>query len=173
MGRDKALLRYGGLPLWQKQVELLRKLDPLELFISARSDPAWRPPDTIFAADIPPSRGPLSGLNVTLGLTKESHLLVLAVDMPFMDEAYLRSLCDQIEPDRGVLPMIADRAEPLAAIYPAQAHFFFSEALAGTDFSLQALTRRLVEAGQLRVVPVSQNDEMFFGNVNEPIDVKS
>jgi molybdopterin-guanine dinucleotide biosynthesis protein A len=173
MGRDKALLPYRGRPLWQQQVELLRKLEPLELFISARRDPAWRPSDAIFAADVPPSRGPLSGLCAALGLTKGSHLLALAVDMPFMNEAGLRSLCDQIEPDRGVLPMISHRAEPLAAIYPAQARPHLSAALAGTDFSLQTLTRRLVEAGLLRVVVVCKRDEMFFGNVNEPRDVKS
>ena len=47
-----------------------------------------------------------------------THLLALAIDMPWMSNKYLELLCAQMEPGRGVLPKIDDRAEPLAAIYP-------------------------------------------------------
>src|SRR5438132_3286725 len=42
MGKDKATLQFRGRPLWQIQFELLRKLHPSEIFISARTDPTWR-----------------------------------------------------------------------------------------------------------------------------------
>ena len=71
-----------------------------------------------FVADDPPSCGPLSGLAASLAQMHTAHLLALAIDMPFMTENFLRSLCDKIEPGRGVVPKIDDRAEPLAAIYP-------------------------------------------------------
>src|SRR5205823_740138 len=74
-----------------------------------------------FVADDPPSRGPLSGLGAVLARMHTKHLLALAIDMPFMTEKYLRFLCGQIEPGRGVLPKIDNRAEPLAAIYPQEA----------------------------------------------------
>src|SRR5438094_3891549 len=121
MGEDKATLLFHGKPLWQIQLELLRKLDPAEIFVSARTDPAWRPDDVQFVADDSPSRGPLSGLAASLNLMRGTHLLALAIDMPFMSESYLRSLCLEIEPGRGVLPKIDNRAEPLAAIYPREA----------------------------------------------------
>src|SRR5947209_5356633 len=89
MGKDKATLLFRNKPLWQIQLDLLRKLQPAEIFLSARSDPAWRPNDLQFVADAPPSRGPLSGLTATLARTRTSHLLALAVDMPFMSEKYL------------------------------------------------------------------------------------
>src|SRR5712692_10588972 len=127
MGKDKAALLFRGKPLWQIQLELLRKLEPMEILVSARSDPPWRPPHMQFAADDPPSRGPLSGLTASLAGMRGTHLLVLAIDMLFMSEKYLRSLCDQIEPSRGLLPIIGDRAEPLAAIYPVDAHIDFVE----------------------------------------------
>src|SRR5438094_7110110 len=57
MGRDKASIALDGKLLWQNQLELLRTLNPTEIFISARSDPEWRPHDVMFVADIPPSRG--------------------------------------------------------------------------------------------------------------------
>ncbi len=171
MGQDKAMIVFRGRPLWQIQLELLRKLTPAEIFISAREDPAWRPPDIQFAADRSPSRGPLSGLTAALAGMGGTHLLALAIDMPFMTEIYLRSLCDQIEPGRGVLPMIGDRAEPLTAIYPADAHVDLMEALSGTEFSLQRLTKKLVKRGKLRALNVTKEWETLFRSLNDLADL--
>jgi molybdenum cofactor guanylyltransferase len=173
MGEDKATLLFHGKPLWQIQLELLRKLDPAEIFVSARTDPAWRPDAVQFVADDSPSRGPLSGVAASLNRMRSTHLLALAVDMPFMSESYLRSLCLEIEPRRGVLPEIENRAEPLAAIYPREAGIDFRNALAGADFSLQTLTSRLVKGGKLRAISVSDEAREFFRNLNQPADVQS
>lgn len=171
MGKDKATIVFRGKPLWQIQLDLLRKLDRAEIFISARTDPSWRPSDMQFVQDDPPSRGPLSGLTAALAQIQTDHLLALAIDMPFMNENYLRSICNEIEPDCGVLPMIGDRAEPLAAIYPARAHVDLVEALSGIEFSLQTLTNKLVKAGKLRTFNVVKEEEMLFRNLNEPTDL--
>ena len=66
MGQDKATLVFHGKPLWQIQLDLLRKLRPREILLSARTDPGWRPADVHFVPDQTPSRGPLSGLAATL-----------------------------------------------------------------------------------------------------------
>jgi molybdopterin-guanine dinucleotide biosynthesis protein A len=166
MGQDKATLIYRDRPLWSTQLNLLHQLEPAELFVSARKDPAWRPADAIFVADVPPSRGPLSGLTATLGCMSGTHLLALAVDMPRMMPAYLRSLWNMVEPGCGVLPVISDRAEPLAAIYPVEALIHFQEALEGDDFSLQRIVRRLVDKKMLRSVPVRPEDMEYFSNLN-------
>ncbi len=171
MGRDKPTILFHGKPLWRIQLDLLRKLRPAEIFVSARTDPAWRPPDVTFVADELPSRGPLSGLTATLARIRSNHLLVLAIDMPFMNEDHLRYLCDEIEPGRGVLPMIGNRAEPLAAIYPVEARVDFVNALSGADFSMQTLTNQLVKMGRLRVIRVSEEDQRFYRNLNEPDDL--
>jgi molybdenum cofactor guanylyltransferase len=171
MGKDKATLQFRGRPLWQIQLELVRKLQPSEIFISARTDPTWRPEDVRFVADIPPSRGPLSGIAASLAQMHATHLLALAIDMPFMSESYLRHLCHQIEASLGVVPKIASRAEPLAAIYPREAEIDFRRALAGADFSLQRLTRRLLETGKLREISVTGEERKLFLNVNELADL--
>ncbi len=173
MGRDKATLPFRGKALWQNQLELLRKLKPAEIFISARTDPKWRPHDVTFVADVPPSRGPLSGLAVSMNRMSTSYLLALAIDMPWMSNKYLEFLWAQMEPARGVLPKIADRAEPLAAIYPREAAIETAKALAGTDFSLQSLACDLVAVGKLRAIPVTQQEEKFFRNINELSDLES
>jgi molybdopterin-guanine dinucleotide biosynthesis protein A len=172
MGKDKATLLFRGKPLWRIQVELLRKLKPAEIFVSARTDPSWRPDDVQFVLDDPPSRGPLSGLAASLAEINTAHLLVLAIDMPFMTEQYLKFLCDQIEPGTGVAPTIDNRAEPLAAIYPREASVDFQSALAGADFSLQTMARRLVETGKLREIFVTEEGKKLFLNMNEVSDLQ-
>jgi len=172
MGKDKATALFQGKPLWQIQLNLLQKLQPAETLVSARTDPAWRPADVKFVADEPPSRGPLSGVAASLGRIRTKHLLALAIDMPFRSENYLRFLCDQIQPGRAVLPIIGDRAEPLAAIYPAEANVDLTIALSGFDFSLQTLARQLIKMAKLKVVFVTEEEEAFFRNLNEPIDLE-
>jgi molybdopterin-guanine dinucleotide biosynthesis protein A len=171
MGTDKSTILCRGKPLWQNQIETLRKLQPKELFVSARSDPAWRPNDIQFVADIPPSRGPLSGLAACLDRMKTTHLLALAIDMPWMTCEYLEFLCAQMGPACGAVPKIASRAEPLGAIYPREAATEFRNALRGTDFSLQSLIRELVAGGKLREIVVTEQHKSLFLNVNEPADL--
>jgi molybdopterin-guanine dinucleotide biosynthesis protein A len=171
MGTDKATFLFRGKPLWQVQLETLRRLRPAEIFLSARTDPSWRPDDVQFIADIPPSCGPLSGVAASLVKIHTAHLLALAVDMPWMSKTYLEFLCAQIEPGRGVVPKIGDRAEPLAAIYPQEANGDFRNALTGADFSLQPLVRRLVDTEKLREISVTEEEQKLFWNVNELSDL--
>jgi molybdenum cofactor guanylyltransferase len=172
MGKDKATLLFRGKPLWEIQLELLRKLEPTEIFVSARTDPVWRPADVQFVADDSPSRGPLSGVAASLAQIRTTHLLALAIDMPFMTEKYLKFLCSLIEPGRGGIAKIDERFEPLAAIYPQEALANVQSALSGTDFSLQILAGRLVDERRLLVVRVTDQERELFLNVNEPVDLR-
>jgi molybdopterin-guanine dinucleotide biosynthesis protein A len=171
MGTDKPTFLFRGKPLWQVQLETLRKLRPAEIFLSARTDPSWRPNDVQFVADIPPSRGPLSGIAASLVKIDTSHLLALAIDMPFMTENYLHSICDAIEPGKGVVAKIDNRAEPLAAVYPLEAEIEFRTALAGSDFSLQSVVRHLVTSGKLLEISLTEHERGFFRNVNKVSDI--
>ena len=132
----------------------------------ARTDPSGRPGGIHFIADIPPSRGPLSGLAASMDRMRTTHLLALAIDMPCMSNKYLEFLCAQIKPGRGVLPKIGDRSEALAAIYPREARVDFQSALTGMDFSLQNLVRLLLESGKLRELHVKMQETKLFLNVN-------
>ena len=173
MGTDKATFLFRGKPLWQVQLETLRNLEPKEILVSARIDPPWRPDDVLFVADDPPSRGPLSGLTASMNRMRTTHLLALAIDMPWMSNNYLESLCAQIEAGRGILPHIDNRAEPLVAIYPQEAAVDLRNTLESGDYSLQSMTRRLVGCGKLRQIPVADQDEPLFLNVNELADLQS
>jgi molybdopterin-guanine dinucleotide biosynthesis protein A len=170
MGSDKATIVFRGKPLWQRQIEVLRSLRPESTFVSARAVPSWLPLETELLLDEPPSRGPLSGLTKALERMQTTHLAALAVDMPLMTSEQMQLLWSLATIGCGVLPMLGDRAEPLAAIYPQEAAPYFSAALAGDDFSLQRLVRTLVTANQVQIFAIPGKDEHLFGSVNEPGD---
>jgi molybdopterin-guanine dinucleotide biosynthesis protein A len=172
MGHDKSTILFRNAPLWRNQLDLLRKLQLQELFISAQFDPPWRPANIEFVPDVQPSRGPLSGIAAALSRSSCGRLLALAIDMPFMTESYLRSLCEKVERGVGVVPIIEDRAEPLAAIYPRDAHDDVVDALSGSDFSLQSLVGKLIAAGKLQPIQVSEEEKALFRNLNEPGDLR-
>lgn len=170
MGRDKARLVWGGRPLWQWQMDKLRAVAPEKIFLSVRSDTNWRPADVQLIVDLRPSRGPLSGLGATLGAIETDHLLVLAVDMPFMTNEHLDVLCGFATNGMGVVPMIDGRAEPLCAIYPKEARKAVEQALEGDDFSLQAVVKKLVALNIMREMPIAGPVCRLYKSVNEPSD---
>ena len=171
MGRDKAAVVVRDEPLWRRQLRILRDLRLQKVFVSARTESSWLPTDTELLLDEPPSRGPLSGLAKALEQMQTSHLLVLAVDMPFMTREQLQFLCGQATEGCGVVPVMGERAEPLAAVYPSEAAPDFSAALAGPDLSLQPLVRKLAAAGKVRMFPVPPEDERFYRSINTPEDL--
>ena len=172
MGRDKAAVVFRDEPLWRRQLRVLRDLGPEKVFVSARTESSWLPGDTELLLDEPPSRGPLSGLTKALVQMQTSHLVVLAVDMPFITREQLRLLCTMVSEGRGIVPVIGERTEPLAAVYPAEAAVDFTAALAGTDFSLQRIIQRLAAEEKVRLYAVPVEDEDLYRSLNEPRDFK-
>jgi molybdopterin-guanine dinucleotide biosynthesis protein A len=171
MGRDKAMIEFEGQPLWKRQLEVLGAIGPEKIFVSARTKPSWLPEHAVLLLDDSPSRGPLSGLTKALAVMRTTHLITLAVDMPFMTSGQLDVLRELAAEGRGVVPVIGERAEPLAAIYPAEAAADFAAALAANDFSLQTLIRNLVRAGKIQILAVSKEARALYRNVNLPGDL--
>lgn len=172
MGRDKAAVVFRDEPLWRRQLRVLRDLGLEKVFVSARTESSWLPDDTELLLDEPPSRGPLSGVTKALAQMQTSHLVVLAVDMPFVTREQLQFLCSEATEGCGVVPLIREQAEPLAAIYPKESALDFAAALVGPDLSLQPLVRKLAAAGKVRLLPVPTEDEDLYLSLNKPSDIK-
>jgi len=170
MGADKATLQLVGEPLWARQIKILRELEPVALWVSARTPPVWCPLEIEVITDEPPSRGPLSGLCAALKKMRTTHLLALAVDLPRMEAGHLKNLWSRARKNCGVLPVNGDYVEPLCAIYP-DGEFVVEaarRALAGNNFSLQHFTQVLIEAKLMEVVHLSETDRGSYLNVNTP-----
>ncbi|MGI9114790.1 MAG: hypothetical protein DLM52_10240 [Chthoniobacterales bacterium] len=171
MGQDKAALVFEGEPLWRRQLQLLRQLAPEEIFVSARSDPEWRPQDIKLVLDKPPPQGPMSGIYAALSTMSNSHLIVLAVDMPFLLKDDLQNLVSHAGEACGVVPVTHEHYEPLAAVYPRDAMKELVAALSSNDRSLQRLLERLVGLKMMKFVRVSQIDVARYRSVNTPADL--
>jgi molybdopterin-guanine dinucleotide biosynthesis protein A len=169
MGVEKATLSVGGSPLWCRQLETLRRLQPQALWISARSRPVWCPAEMEVLLDQPPSRGPLTGLVAALTQARTSHVLALAVDLPDMTAEHLATLSAAAQPGRGVVPLNGTLFEPLCAIYPIEAAA--TAQLAGGDASLQRLVRSLISEDRLSPHVVTEAEKSLYRNLNTPADL--
>lgn len=173
MGVDKATLEIAGKPLWAKQINLLRELQPQAIWVSARARPAWCPAEIEVVIDTPPSRGPLSGLAAALQRLQTTHLLALAIDLPRMTVDELRTLFALAQPGCGVMPTNGDYFEPLCAIYPVEATAVAIDALAGRDVSLQKFSQALLSLNRVRTHALSEIEKSLFLNANSPNDLQA
>jgi molybdopterin-guanine dinucleotide biosynthesis protein A len=182
MGQDKAWLELGGLPLVEHLTRRILLLAD-ELIISTNSADRFEPlllslpiPGQL-VADQTPGIGPLAG--IASGLSRASHdlVLVLAVDLPYVQVGLLHHMAGLATEFQAVVPQILDprcgemAAEPLHA-------FYRRSCLAAITAHLEAGDRRVVSfLSDVRtrwVLPeeVARFDPDFisFQNLNTPTD---
>ena len=179
MGRDKAALTVAGLPLWQHRLDVLRDTAPAELFISGKSDGPYAGCGVEIIPDDCPASGPLGGIASALRRCGTGWLLVLAVDMPAMTAAFLRTLvAESVRTGRGVVPFLqsppgnAPRFEPLAAVYPRTALGPAQDCLRLGRRKMEDFILRLESLGLISPHPVAEHDAPLFENWNEPRDIR-
>jgi molybdopterin-guanine dinucleotide biosynthesis protein A len=171
MGRDKAFLKIGGVPLWQRQLRILRQLEPDELLLAGPRRTEWMSACDAIVADACADAGPLAGLVASLRRCRTPSLLALAIDLPQMTADYLRRLIDACAVGTGVVPTRGDRLEPLAAVYPLASLGLAEEQLLTESYSLQEFGRRCLAQGLLLSRPIAPNEESLFLNLNTPADL--
>ena len=196
MGRDKSALPVNGEPLWQRQLAVLHATGPAEIFISGKSDGPYADCGVEILADEFPDCGPLGGIATALRRCTAERLLVLAVDMPTMTAAFLRTLVEESQrAGKGVtptvaadgrrragfqsamesahlLPSAATGIEPLAAVYPRAALAIADECLRAGEFKLEIFVRKLEASGLVSVRAVAGKDAALFTNWNAPEDLR-
>lgn len=134
MQRDKAVLTYDGRPQLARAMALLQPLVE-HSFVSVRSDqrqdPARAAYETI--ADLAAGLGPIGGIQSALHASPDHAWLVLACDLPFLDDATLRYLIAQRTPARlatAFRSSFDSRPEPLCAIYEPAARAVLDDCIA-------------------------------------------
>jgi molybdopterin-guanine dinucleotide biosynthesis protein A len=174
MGRDKSALLVNREPLWRSQLATLRATDPAELFISGKSDGPYANAGVEILADEFPDCGPLGGIATALRRCKGDRLLVLAVDMPAMSAAFLRTLIEESHrTTKGIIPSVAAHFEPLAAVYLRSTLAVADECLRIGERKLESFARELEAHGLAIIRPVEGEDASLFTNWNRPGDVPS
>jgi molybdopterin-guanine dinucleotide biosynthesis protein A len=120
LGHDKALETVGNRSLLEWVVYNLGLLDSDIIIVTAReqSFPQFTgSPKLRIVTDTYPGKGPLGGIYTGLAASDSFHNLVVACDMPLLNQALLRYMI-QVSADFDlVVPRLDDVVEPLHAIY--------------------------------------------------------
>jgi molybdenum cofactor guanylyltransferase len=174
MGRDKRVLMVNWqgepVPLWQRQLNVLRQLWQAELLVSGPADLDY-PPDVRVVQDRFENEGPLAGICSCLEAARSPLLLVLAVDLPSISPDYLVSLVQAATPGCGVVPAIENQLEPVVAVYPVEAASEALNSLQQGQRSMQIFARNLERSGLVRIRTATENEAPLFRNWNSPDDI--
>jgi len=172
MGCDKALLPWPGPDrvLWRRQLSILEELQPEQIFWSGPLRPGV-PEHVITVEDAVKAAGPLAGISACLQLLPSELLVVLAVDMPEMNAAFLRRMLATCSPGCGAVARHGDFFEPLAAVYPKEIAPLATKQLEANRLALQDFMVRGIETGVLRSISVASEDRALLRNLNEPRDL--
>lgn len=138
MGRDKALLDFGGVPLI---LHTARLLEPLVDEVIVVGPPgrykklglrAIADDEHILNRRDRPGRGPLAGIAAALSATQSRWNLILACDLPYLSAEWLDWLLSRALGSRSeaVIPRTDRGIEPLAAMYRRECAATITAALA-------------------------------------------
>ena len=172
MGRNKALLAVDGMPLIQKLAHELELLTD-QIFISANDPVPFAFLRLPVIADLYPGRGPLGGLHSAILRSNRPMMLLLACDLPGVQEPFLRRLVAAIKEYDAVIPQTSDsRVHPLCAVYRRSC-------LPAIEQNLKAGRNKMTaifDSGLLKVRYLSAGKGSFrdedLCNLNSPLDLR-
>ena len=169
MGRNKALLRLDGEPLWQRQLRTLKEAGAKPVFFVQA--PGQRALTRGVLRDTVRNAGPIAGLHAALTKCTGSHLAILAVDLPHIDPSWFAWLLKNCSPTTGAIVRTMHGYEPLTAIYPQSALLSATAALTAGEYSLQKFITSLVRTRRLKVLRAPAALRHQLANWNSPGDM--
>lgn len=143
MGSNKAFLKYGNKTFIEHQIAKLKTIFS-EIIISSNDHNIYEGLNLPVVSDVIPEKGPLSGICAGLLYTKNSHVFVIACDMPFVCENAIMYLKEYTGKYDVVVPQTEYGLEPMHAFYSKKC--------------IQPMYRHIKE-GKLRIID-------FFSEVN-------
>lgn len=170
MGRDKATLIWQGRTLLERQLALVRSVEPAEVFVSARDDARYEGLDAPILRDRFPDSGPLAGIERALDAAATEHVLVVAVDLPALTADFLRRLLGRCDERTGVVPVWRGAWEPLVAVYPKRCHGLAVDLLARCRPAARMFAERCRAEGAIRPWPLRATEAECLRNCNTPAE---
>lgn len=122
----------------------------------------------------PPDKGPLGGIYTGLALSDSFHNLVVAVDMPFLNQALLDYMIQISANFDLVVPRLGNMVEPLHAVYSKGCLALIGCLLKEDNLSIRELFTS-VRVGYLEAAEINRFDpeHLSFFNVNTEADLKT
>ncbi|MBN1693130.1 MAG: molybdenum cofactor guanylyltransferase [Dehalococcoidales bacterium] len=119
-GHDKILERIGNTSLLEKAISLIDPISKEIIIVTAKERAFTRIAKNIkvkIVNDIFPGQGSLGGIYTGLVKSDSFYNLVVAADMPFLNEPLLRYMIKVADGYDFILPRVNKLYEPLHAIY--------------------------------------------------------
>ncbi|HKC70067.1 MAG TPA: molybdenum cofactor guanylyltransferase [Terriglobales bacterium] len=166
MGADKALLELRGQTLLQRALQLARTVSEDVRIVGAREKVGEFAP---VVEDKYPDRGPLGGIHAALASTGSDFNLILAVDLPFLENRFVQHLVTEACASGAVvtLPRAGGGLQPLCAVYRREFAVLAEQALAAGRNKIDTLfaqtTVRIMEEDELARFAFSP---AMFDNLN-------
>jgi molybdenum cofactor guanylyltransferase len=171
MGREKALLEIGGMPLILRTARLVESVAGSATVVG--ESPAIRALGLDTVADDWPGAGPLGGIATALRTSRAGWSLVVACDLPYLTRAWLEYLvsCALASDADAVIAMNLGGAEPLCAAYRETAEPAIRSAVALGNRKVRSMLENLrgevIEPAEWKRF---DSDGYLFKNMNSPED---
>jgi molybdopterin-guanine dinucleotide biosynthesis protein A len=171
LGRDKALLEFGGQTLLARTVEVLAPLCR-EVIVVTNSPQAHAHPAARLVGDLLPGMGSLGGIYSGLSASATRDILAVGCDMPFLNPRVIAYLMSQTPGFDVVMPRHHSLLEPLHSIYSKTCLPFIEDLLRERRLRI----RELLPLVRVRYVDESEltpwdPDHRSFRNINTPQDL--
>lgn len=145
-GNDKISEAIGSKSLLQQVITSLLFLGGEIIVVTSDEHPISESidhPKLRILTDILPGKGPLGGIHTGLAASTTEYNLVVASDMPFLNEALLRYLIEISEGYDITVPRVGKLVEPLHAIYARSCLDPMAEMIKQERLSIYQLFRRV------------------------------
>ncbi len=174
-GNDKVSEAIGSKSLLQQVITSLRFLGGEIIVVTSDEHPISESidhPKLRILTDILPGKGPLGGLYTGLAASTTEYNLVVASDMPFLNEALLRYLIEISEGYDITVPRVGKLVEPLHAIYARSCLDPMAEMIKQERLSIYQLFRR-VRVRYMEVAEIERFDpeHRSLFNINTKADL--
>jgi molybdopterin-guanine dinucleotide biosynthesis protein A len=120
LGHDKVLEKIGDKSLLERVVSHIDSFSKNIIIVTAQERTfasLARNPKVKTVSDVLPGQGSLGGIYTGLEASNSLYNLVVAADMPFLNEPLLRYMIEKAEGYDFVLPRVDGLFEPLHAVY--------------------------------------------------------
>lgn len=162
MGRDKALLRYGDVPLVVHVAEQVRLATGSATLVGSKAlygNLGW----TVMEDEPGEANGPLGGIIAVLASSPVERNLIVACDMPWLEAAELAKLAKHPSTADVVSARVEGRGlEPLCAVYHRRCLPVLRQALSEGERAVRRILSRLA----VEEWPIS--DARLVANANTP-----
>lgn len=176
LGHDKFLEVIGNKNLLEKIVSCVSSLTSDIIIVTAKGQakPQFIDYSKLkIVADIYPNKGPLGGIYTGLATSTSFYNLVVASDMPFLNQALLRYMIQASANFDLVVPRVGNLVEPLHAVYTksclAPMEHMIKQGKLRVDQLFGLVSIRYVEAEEIeRFDP----EHLSFFNINTEADLE-